>query len=55
MLFARVFASPETRTLGVEIQTFAAARQGGALTVVILYMIFQRYLIGGLRAGGVKG
>jgi trehalose/maltose transport system permease protein len=26
-----------------------------ALPVVILYMIFQRYLIGGLTAGGVKG
>jgi multiple sugar transport system permease protein len=26
-----------------------------AQPVVILYMIFQRYLIGGLTAGGVKG
>jgi ABC-type maltose transport system permease subunit len=26
-----------------------------ALPVVILYMIFQRYLIGGLTTGGVKG
>ena len=26
-----------------------------ALPVVILYMIFHRYLIGGLTAGGVKG
>jgi ABC-type maltose transport system permease subunit len=25
-----------------------------ALPVVILYMLFQRYLIGGLTAGGVK-
>jgi ABC-type glycerol-3-phosphate transport system permease component len=25
------------------------------LPVVILYMVFQRYLIGGLTAGGVKG
>jgi ABC-type maltose transport system permease subunit len=26
-----------------------------ALPVVILYMVFQRYLIGGLTTGGVKG
>src|SRR5256885_1041154 len=26
-----------------------------AIPVVILYMVFQRYLIGGLTAGGVKG
>jgi len=25
------------------------------MPVVILYMVFQRYLIGGLTAGGVKG
>lgn len=70
VLFASVLTSPETRTLAVELQTFAAAQQGGALPlygqmmgasvvsalpVVILYMIFQRYLIGGLTAGGVKG
>jgi hypothetical protein len=49
---------------------FSAQQQGGALPrygqlmgasmisalpVVVLYMIFQRYLIGGLTAGGVKG
>ncbi len=70
VLFASVLTSPETRTLAVEIQTFSAAQQGGALPlygqmmgasvvsalpVVVLYMIFQRYLIGGLTAGGVKG
>jgi multiple sugar transport system permease protein len=70
VLFASVLTSPETRTLAVEIQTFAASQQGGALPlygqmmgasvvsalpVVVLYMIFQRYLIGGLTAGGVKG
>jgi ABC-type maltose transport system permease subunit len=61
---------PDTRTLAVELQTFSSAQQGGslplygqlmgasvlsALPVVILYMVFQRYLIGGLTAGGVKG
>jgi multiple sugar transport system permease protein len=70
VLFAGVLTSPDTRTLAVELQTFSAAQQGGALPlygqmmgasvvsallVVILYMVFQRYLIGGLTAGGVKG
>lgn len=70
VLFASVLTSPDTRTLAVELQTFSAAQQRGslplygqmmgasvvsALPVVILYMVFQRYLIGGLTAGGVKG
>lgn len=70
VLFASVLTSPETRTLAVELQTFSVAQQGGALPlygqmmgasvvsalpVVILYMVFQRYLIGGLTTGGVKG
>ena len=70
VLFASVLTSPDTRTLAVELQTFSAAQQGGslplygqmmgasvvsALPVVILYIMFQRYLIGGLTAGGVKG
>jgi ABC-type glycerol-3-phosphate transport system permease component len=70
VLFASVLTSPDTRTLAVELQTFSAAQQGGslplygqmmgasvvsALPVVILYMVFQRYLIGGLTAGGVMG
>ncbi|MBX6764938.1 MAG: carbohydrate ABC transporter permease [Rubrobacteraceae bacterium] len=70
VLFASALTSPSTRTLAVELQTFSVAQQGGSLPlygqlmsaavvsglpVVILYMIFQRYLIGGLTAGGVKG
>jgi len=70
VLFASVLTSEQTRTLAVELQVFSAQQQGGALPrygqlmgasmisalpVVILYMIFQRYLIGGLTAGGVKG
>jgi multiple sugar transport system permease protein len=70
VLFASVLTSQETRTLAVQLQAFSAAQEGGALPlygqlmgaavvsavpVVILYMIFQRYLIGGLTAGGVKG
>lgn len=70
VLFASVLTSPETRTVAVQLQAFSAAQEGGALPlygqlmgsaivsalpVVILYMVFQRYLIGGLTAGGVKG
>jgi len=70
VLFASVLTSPETRTLAVQLQAFSSSQEGGALPlygqlmcaavvsaipVVILYMIFQRYLIGGLTAGGVKG
>lgn len=70
VLFASVLTSQSTRTLAVELQSFSASQQGGslplygqlmgaavvsALPVVVLYMVFQRYLIGGLTAGGVKG
>lgn len=70
VLFASVLTSPETQTIGVQLQAFSAAQEGGALPlygqlmsaalvsglpVVILYMVFQKYLIGGLTAGGVKG
>ncbi|TMD69031.1 MAG: carbohydrate ABC transporter permease [Chloroflexi bacterium] len=70
VLFASVLTSPETRTLAVQLQAFSSAQEGGALPlygqlmgaavvsavpVVILYMVFQRYLIGGLTSGGVKG
>src|SRR5450755_4775593 len=70
VLFASVLTSPETRTVAVQLQAFSSAQEGGALPlygqlmsaaivtalpVVILYMVFQRYLVGGLTAGGVKG
>lgn len=70
VLFASVLTSQSTRTLAVQLQSFSASQQGGslplygqlmgaavvsALPVVVLYMVFQRYLIGGLTAGGVKG
>lgn len=70
VLFASVLTSPETQTVGVQLQVFSAAQEGGALPlygqlmsaalvsglpVVILYMIFQKYLIGGLAAGSIKG
>jgi multiple sugar transport system permease protein len=70
VLFASVLTTPETQTVAVQLQVFSAAQEGGALPlygqlmsaalvsslpVVILYMVFQKYLIGGLTAGGVKG
>jgi ABC-type glycerol-3-phosphate transport system permease component len=70
VLFASVLTSPTTRTLAVQLQAFSTAQEGGALPlygqlmgaaaisalpVVVLYMIFQRYLVSGLTAGGVKG
>jgi ABC-type glycerol-3-phosphate transport system permease component len=70
VLFASVLTLRDTRTLAVQVQAFSTAQEGGALPlygqlmgaavvsalpVVVLYMIFQRYLIGGLTAGGVKG
>ena len=70
VLFASVLTNPDTRTLAVQLQAFSSAQEGGvlplygqlmgaaafsALPVVALYMLLQRYLIGGLTAGGVKG
>lgn len=70
VLFASVLTSPETKTVAVELGSFGAATEGGALPVygqlmaaslisslpvVVLYMIFQRQLVGGLTAGGEKG
>jgi ABC-type glycerol-3-phosphate transport system permease component len=70
VLFASVLTSTETRTVAVQLQAFSSSQEGGALPlygqlmgasvvtalpVVILYMVFQRYLVGGLTAGGVKG
>lgn len=70
VLFASVLTSQETRTIAVQLQAFNSSQEGGtlplygqlmgaatisALPVVILYMIFQRYLVGGITAGGVKG
>lgn len=68
VLFASVLTQPQTRTAAIVLQTFGASTEGGALPlysqvmassivaaapVVILYLAFQRYLVGGL-AGGLK-
>jgi ABC-type glycerol-3-phosphate transport system permease component len=69
VLFASIFTRPDTRTAAVALQVFGATQEGGAIPVysqmfaaalvcaapvVILYFIFQRYLVGGLTAGGMK-
>src|SRR4051794_26735486 len=69
VLFASVLTRPETHTAAVALQVFGASQEGGALPVysqvmaaalvcaapvVLLYIVFQRYLVGGLTAGGVK-
>ncbi|MBM2614331.1 carbohydrate ABC transporter permease [Actinoplanes sp. LDG1-06] len=69
VLFASVLTRPETHTAAVALQIVGSSQEGGALPVysqimaaslicaapvVILYLAFQRYLVGGLTAGGVK-
>lgn len=69
VLFASVMTSPDTRTAAVALQVFGASQEGGAIPpygqlmaaalvcavpVVALYLVFQRYLVSGLTAGGVK-
>jgi trehalose/maltose transport system permease protein len=69
VLFASVLTRPETHTAAVALQVFGSTQEGGAVPVysqimaaalvsaapvVGLYMLFQRYLVGGLTAGGVK-
>jgi trehalose/maltose transport system permease protein len=69
VLFASVLTRPDTHTAAVALQVFGASQESGALPVysqlmaaalicaapvVLLYLAFQRYLVGGLTAGGVK-
>ncbi|GAB3057181.1 carbohydrate ABC transporter permease [Micromonospora schwarzwaldensis] len=69
VLFASVMTDVDTRTAAVVLQVFGAAQEGGAIPpygqmmaaalvcaapVVALYLAFQRYIVGGLTAGGVK-
>jgi multiple sugar transport system permease protein len=69
VLFSSIMTTPSTRTVAVALQVFGAAQEGGAVPVygqmmaasivcavpvVALYLVFQRYLVGGLTAGSVK-
>jgi ABC-type glycerol-3-phosphate transport system permease component len=69
VLFASILSSPENRTAAIQLSAFAQAQEGGAIPlygqmlgasvvcavpVVVLYLVFQRYLVGGLTSGGVK-
>lgn len=69
VLFASVLTNPDSRTVAVVLQVFGATQEGGAIPlygqmmaaslicaipVVVLYLIFQRYLIGGLTNGATK-
>ena len=69
VLFASVLTRPETHTAAVALSIFGSTQEGGAVPVysqimaaalvsaapiVLLYLLFQRYLVGGLTAGGVK-
>ncbi|MDR6867109.1 multiple sugar transport system permease protein [Microbacterium resistens] len=69
VLFASVMTNRESRTAAVALQIFGATQETGAVPlygqmmaaslicaapVVVLYLVFQRYLVGGLTAGGVK-
>ncbi len=69
VLFASVLTNPDTRTAAVALTVFGTTQEGGAIPVygqlmaaalvcaapvVVLYLAFQRYLVGGLTTGGVK-
>jgi multiple sugar transport system permease protein len=69
VLFASVMTDVDSRTAAVALQVFGATQEGGAIPVygqlmaasllcaapvVLLYLVFQRYLVDGLTAGGVK-
>ncbi len=69
VLFASVLTNPQTRTAAVALTVFGSTQEGGAIPVygqlmaaalvcaapvVVLYLAFQRYLVGGLTTGGVK-
>ncbi|AMM31115.1 Carbohydrate ABC transporter membrane protein 2, CUT1 family [Sinomonas atrocyanea] len=69
VLFASVMTRPDTQTAAVALEIFSSATEGGAIPqygqmmaaslvsaapVVLIYMFFQKYLVGGLTSGGVK-
>jgi len=69
VLFASVLTSQATRTIGVGLQAFLDSGDGGGvywgqlmaasltsgIPIVIIFLILQRYILGGLSSGAVKG
>ena len=70
VLFSSVLTNSDTRTLAVMLEAFANTQAGtslplygqlmaaavlSAVPVVAVYMLLQRYLVGGALAGGLKG
>lgn len=69
VLYASVLTNNDTQTAALALQAFGAAQERGVLPlygqmmaaslvsaapVVVLYLVFQRHLVGGLTTGGVK-
>ena len=70
VLFASVLTSPATRTVAVGLQAYIASGESGgpiywnqligaslisSIPIVVLFLIFQRFITGGLTAGALKG
>src|ERR671932_1234333 len=70
VLFASVLTSPATRTVAVGLQAYIASGESGgpiywnqligaslisSIPIVVLFLIFQRFITGGLTAGALQG
>ncbi|MCL6625231.1 carbohydrate ABC transporter permease [Alicyclobacillus shizuokensis] len=70
VLFASVLTSAETHTVAVSLQTYVSSGESGGdvywgqlmaasltsgLPIMVIFLIFQKYIIGGLANGAVKG
>jgi multiple sugar transport system permease protein len=70
VLFASVLTSPTTRTVAVGLQEYIAGGEAGgsiywnqligaslisSLPIIVLFLLFQRVITGGLTAGALKG
>ncbi len=70
VLFASVFTNQNTQTLAIALERFSSTSEStglpvygelmsaavvSSLPVVIIYLIFQRYLVHGLAAGSTTG
>lgn len=70
VLFASVLTSPDTRTVAVGLQEYIAGGEAGgtiywnqligaslisSIPIIVLFLLFQRFITGGLTAGALKG